>query len=264
MLKKEDEVDLSSLELFLSSKIYAFLYRCGVIQSFDRVFFLYCIFFTLTVTGAFVLDEFSLSVTVFSIVFAFLPTLLVLLIIDHRWKKRFRETFPEAIDIVVQSLKAAQPIKNSLMIARDLVSSPLRDEMTLIINEMDLGSPLTFIMRRASKRIGMEEFSFFSSSLVIQEQTGSSLADTLARLSEIVRSRTLMRLKIQSLSAELRMSAYILLTLIIFLLTFMSFQFRTNFEFFLFDSTGQMMGIVCLLMLITGFSIILKASRIKL
>ena len=263
MFKTNETIDFSSLQSPSSQKMYSFFYRAGVMNNFDQTFFLYSVFFAIIVTGSYMLNEFSALTTIFSLLLAFIPTFFILLILNNRWKKRFQETFPDGLDIIVQSLRAAQPLSSSLLIARDLVNSPLKEEMTLITNEMDLGTPISLIMRRASQKIGMEEFTFFTSALVIQEQTGSSLSDTLSRLSEIIRSRLLMRLKIQALSAEARVSAYIMIFLILAMFTFLSFTLRKNIYFLFFDPTGQIMGIIAIFMLIIGFSIVLKLSRIK-
>lgn len=72
------------------------------------------------------------------------------------------------------------------------------------------GQPLEQVLWEAAKRLQTPEFNFFVISLSIQRETGGNLGETLGNLSDIIRRRRQMRLKIKSMSSEAKSSDIIL------------------------------------------------------
>src|SRR3546814_13606323 len=64
-------------------------------------------------------------------------------------------------------------------------------------------------LQETADRLGTPEFQFFVITLAIQRETGGNLAETLANLSDVLRKRSQMRLKIKAMSSESKASAYI-------------------------------------------------------
>ena len=136
--------------------------------------------------------------------------LVALLFLRKRRKQKFAAQFPEAIDIIVRSLRAGHPVPIAVgMVAREL-PDPVGSEFGLIADEITYGSDLETAMRNMLYRVGQEDLPLFVTSVAIQATTGGNLSQILDNLSKVIRERFKMRRKIKGLSAEGRAGAWIL------------------------------------------------------
>jgi tight adherence protein B len=140
-------------------------------------------------------------------------TLLPLLVLRY-WRgqrhKKFAEQFPEAIDVIVRSLRAGHPVPIAIaMVAREM-ADPAGGEFGMAADEITYGADLESAMRNMMLRVGQEDLPLFITSVSIQASTGGNLSQILDNLSKVIRERFKMRRKIRGLSAEGRASAMIL------------------------------------------------------
>jgi tight adherence protein B len=127
-----------------------------------------------------------------------------------RRQNQFINRFPEAIDVITRGLRAGLPIAESIINAKTEVPEPISGIFGEISDEMSLGVNLEEALAKAAGRLDVPEVKFFAVCLAVQRETGGNLAETLANLSEILRKRRQMKLKIKAMSSEARASAYIL------------------------------------------------------
>lgn len=123
---------------------------------------------------------------------------------------RFTQLFPEAIDLMVRGLKSGLPITEIIVNVGQEMAEPVGVEFRTIGDAVRLGKTLEEALWEAVDRLDTQEFKFFVISLAIQRETGGNLAETLANLSDILRKRLQMKLKVKAMSSEARASAYIL------------------------------------------------------
>jgi len=136
--------------------------------------------------------------------------ILVLKYLRKRRREAFAGQFPEAIDIIVRSLRAGHPVPVAIsMVAREM-PDPVGTEFGLASDEITYGSDLETAMRNMMQRVGQEDLPLFVTSVAIQSSTGGNLSQILENLSKVIRDRFKMRRKIKGLSAEGRTSAWIL------------------------------------------------------
>jgi tight adherence protein B len=135
---------------------------------------------------------------------------LIVGFIANRRRRRFVGIFPDAIDLMVRGLKSGLPVSESMSTAGREIASPVGDEFQRMMDNVRFGRSLNEVLWESARRIEAAEFNFFVICLSIQQETGGNLAETLANLSDIVRRRRQMRLKISALSGEAKASAYIL------------------------------------------------------
>ncbi len=133
-----------------------------------------------------------------------------LLLLRNRRRGRFTEQFPEAIDIIVRSLRAGHPVPVSIKMAAREMPDPIGSEFGMIEDEITYGLDLETAVRHLHDRVGQEDLPLFIASVAIQMSSGGKLTEILENLSEVVRLRAKMRRKIKALSAEGRISAIIL------------------------------------------------------
>lgn len=133
---------------------------------------------------------------------------------------QFTARFPDAIDLMVRGLRSGLPISETLGIVADEIPGPIGEEFRTVADKMKIGRTMEAALQETADRLGTPEFQFFVITLAIQRETGGNLAETLANLSEVLRKRAQMKLKIKAMSSESKASAWIVgsLPFIVFIL----------------------------------------------
>lgn len=124
-------------------------------------------------------------------------------------QKKFGEQLADAIDVIVRGVKSGLPLNQCLRIIATESSEPLRGEFQALCDSQALGVPLDQSLQRMYERMPLPEINFFTIVLSIQQKTGGNLSESLGNLSAVLRSRKLMKEKINALSAEAKASAMI-------------------------------------------------------
>lgn len=180
----------------------------------------------------------------YAIVGAIAPRLYV----SHRRKKRllaFEAEFPNAIDIIVRGVRAGLPLVDCLKIIAAEAQDPVRSEFRVIIEDQAVGLPLDQAVERLAMRIPTPEANFFAIVIAIQSRSGGNLSEALSNLSNVLRERQKMKLKIKAVSSEARASAMIIGSMP-FGVAGMVYITSPNYIRVLFvDPTGQMILMVC-------------------
>lgn len=134
--------------------------------------------------------------------------------------REFLKLFPDAIDLIVRGLRSGLPVSESLVVVAQELSDPVGSTFTNISNTMKLGVPLEKALQEMARKLDLTEFNFFTTSIILQRETGGNLAEILNNLSEVLRSRFIMRMKIKAMSSEARASAIIIgsLPFVVFIL----------------------------------------------
>lgn len=152
---------------------------------------------------------------------------LVLKILRNRRQKAFGAQFPDAMDIIVRSLRAGHPVPVAIgMVAREM-PDPIGSEFGIVGDEITYGAELESAMRGLYYRVGTDDLPLFVTAVVIQTSTGGNLGEILKNLSGVVRLRFKMRRKIRALAAEGRASALILSSLPILMFAVIQFMVPT-------------------------------------
>jgi tight adherence protein B len=134
----------------------------------------------------------------------------VLRVLRSRRQRKFGAQFPDALDIIVRSLRAGHPVPIAIsMVAREM-ADPIGTEFGIVSDEITYGADLETAMRNLYFRIGSDDLPLFVTAVAIQGSTGGNLGEILENLSAVIRLRFKMRRKIRALAAEGRASAMIL------------------------------------------------------
>jgi tight adherence protein B len=127
-----------------------------------------------------------------------------------RRQAKFGEQFPEAMDIIVRSLRAGHPVPVAIaMVAREL-PDPIGTEFGIAADEVTYGADVETAMRNLYFRVGQEDLPLFVTAVSIQGSTGGNLSEILENLSAVIRLRFKMRRKIKALASEGKFSAVFL------------------------------------------------------
>ncbi|MEO7654944.1 MAG: type II secretion system F family protein [Sphingomicrobium sp.] len=136
---------------------------------------------------------------------------------------KFNSNFPDAIDLMVRGLRSGLPITETLGIVSGEITGPVGVEFRAVADKMKIGRTMEAALQETADRLGTAEFQFFVITLAIQRETGGNLAETLSNLSDVLRKRAQMKLKIRAMSSESKASAYIVgsLPFIVFTLVYL-------------------------------------------
>lgn len=167
--------------------------------------------FALAVFGVMLVQGFSAVVS--GAVMLFCGTILpifVLKMLRGRRHKKFGMQFPDAIDVIVRSLKAGHPVPIAIQMVGREMPDPVGSEFGMVSDEITYGADLETALRNMYFRVGQEDLPLFVTAVAIQGSTGGNLSEILGSLSGVIRLRFKMRRKIKALAAEGRFSAMIL------------------------------------------------------
>jgi tight adherence protein B len=183
--------------------------------------------------------------------------------LGSRRSNRFLSLFPDAIDLIVRGLKSGLPVTESIATVGREIAEPLGSEFRAISDGIRFGRPMDELLWETARRLQSQEFNFFVISLAIQQETGGNLAETLANLSDILRRRRQMRLKVKALSSEAKASAMILGCLPFVMYTIISFINPGYEDALLTDPRGNVMLGFAIGSLTLGCGIMAKMIRFE-
>lgn len=156
-----------------------------------------------------------------------------LIVINHlaeRRRKRMEQQFPVALDIFVRALRSGHPIAAAIDLLTQEMDDPIGSEFGLVADEVSYGAELTDAIEDMADRWDLEDIRMFVVSLSVQLETGGNLAEILENLSDVIRARASLYLKVRALSSEGRMTGWILTVLPVFTMVSM---FLVNPGFYL-------------------------------
>jgi tight adherence protein B len=192
-----------------------------------------------------------------------LPHLVIGFLIKRR-VKQFTATFAEAIDLIIRGLKSGLPVPESIRTVGEEFKGPVGSEFRLVADRIKLGESMDQALLEASKRINTAEFQFFVISLAVQRETGGNLAETLENLSDILRKRRQMHLKIKAMSSEAKASAIIIGSLP-FIMFVMLRLVNGQYVMGLFnDPRGLMLVGIGFAFLIVGIAVMMKMVKFEI
>lgn len=151
-----------------------------------------------------------------AVLFAIVAPVLVKVVLDLLTSRRQKQ-FAEQLDDTLQLLAGGLRAGHSLLRAIDAVSAdseaPTTEEFTRIINETRLGRDLGDALDDAADRMQSEDFSWVAQAIAIHREVGGNLATVLDQVGQTIRERNQIRRQVDTLSAEGKLSAYILMGL---------------------------------------------------
>jgi tight adherence protein B len=135
---------------------------------------------------------------------------VALLIARKRRHGKFGAQFPDAMDIIVRSLRAGHPVPVAIGLVAQELADPIGTEFGIAADEVTYGADVETAMRNLYFRVGQEDLPLFVTAVAIQGSTGGNLSEILSNLSAVIRQRFKMRRKIRALAAEGKFSALFL------------------------------------------------------
>lgn len=134
---------------------------------------------------------------------------------------RFEEQLPDALQLVIGSLRSGFSLTQSVDAMTHEMEDPLAAEFGRAVGETRLGADIEDALDRVAARMKSRDLTFAIIAMRVQRQVGGNLTDVLATTVATMRERAMLHRQVRALSAEGRLSAYILIALPVCVLLYM-------------------------------------------
>lgn len=142
-----------------------------------------------------------------------LCALAPLLYLRHQRSRRLRHIerqLPEALDLLTRALRAGHTFPIGMQMIAEEMQGPIAAEFRLVHDEVSFGASLEQALTNLSERTPITDLRYFVVSVLIQRESGGNLTEILGNLSRLIRDRLKLLSKVRVLSADGRLSGWII------------------------------------------------------
>lgn len=193
---------------------------------------------------------------------AFVPVVLLL-------RKRaqrivvFEEQLADSLGVMARALKAGHPLSETFNLISEEMQDPIASEFGRVFSDLNFGMPLKAALQSLLVRIPSMSLHSFVTAVLIQNESGGGLAEILENVAEVIRSRFKLQRKIKTVSAEGRMSAWVLAMVPFVLAIMLSLANPDYLPVLLNDPLGQKIILAAFGMMCIGILWIRRIIRIE-
>ena len=133
--------------------------------------------------------------------------------INGKAKKRMallEEQLPDAVELMVRSLRVGHPFSSAIAIVAKEVPDPLGTEMGMISDEAAYGRDMGDTLKQMAERLDMQDMRFLAVAVTIQQTAGGNLAEILDGLAKVIRARFKLFRRVKAITAEAKWSGMFL------------------------------------------------------
>jgi tight adherence protein B len=178
-------------------------------------------------------------------------------------RKAFSAQLPDALSLVASSLSAGHTFLRAVQMMCEESAPPLSEEFGRLVAETRLGYNVTEALERMSGRLQIRDLDMVVQAIRIQQTVGGKLADLFHTLSDVIRARDEVKREVNILTAEGRMSAYVLAGLVPALFLMMRVMNPAYIKP-LYNGTGLIILIGCGVSVVVGVLVILRMVKIDI
>jgi tight adherence protein B len=133
--------------------------------------------------------------------------------VNNKAKKRLamiEEQLPDAVELMVRSLRVGHPFISAINIVAKEVPDPLGSEFGMIADEAAYGRDVSEALKDLAERVDMQDLRFLAVAVTIQQQSGGNLAEVLDGLAKVIRARFKLFRRVKAITAEAKWSGMFL------------------------------------------------------
>lgn len=181
----------------------------------------------------------------------------------RRRRELFVNQLSDCLTTVANSLRAGFSFVQAMDLVSKEMEPPISDEFAHVMRDISYGMVLDEALEDMDKRVNSYDFHLVVTAVLIQREIGGNLAQVLDSISQTITERIRMRREIMTLTAQGRMSSWLVALLPIFIAGAMLLISPTHFDNVLASTIGRIaLGVACV-MAITGFIVVRKIVAIK-
>jgi tight adherence protein B len=249
-------------QLHMARKAERLLAQAGMSLKVSNFFFLSLVAGIVAGYAAMlVLHEAALALLAFT--GAGLLPLVVVLGKRSRRMKLFSEQFPDALDMIVNALRAGFALGGAIQMVAEEAPEPVATEFRILFEEQKLGLDVRQAMLNFADRNASTDAAIFATAVMIQRDTGGNLAEVLEKIAYVIRDRYRILGDVRTFTAQGRLSGFILALLPIFLGITISIISPGYMDHLFEDPLGSVLITVAVVLQVVGFLTIRKIVNFK-
>ncbi len=140
-------------------------------------------------------------------------TRFVFAMFTNRRNAKLLAQFPDALNTIVRCVRVGIPVGEALRTVAADALEPTKTEFTILADKVAIGISVDVALAELAERIKLTEYRFFATALSLQSRSGGNITQTLETLADVIRKRVGLKARGYALTAEARMSSYLLLGL---------------------------------------------------
>lgn len=194
-----------------------------------------------------------------------IPVFARVFVTSRRNKRRhaFADQLVGTLEVICSALRAGHSFPSALDSVAADAQAPTDEEFARIVNAGRLGRDLVDAMHDAAVRMDNQDFAWVADGVAIQRDTGGNLSEVLERVGQTIRERNELAQKVRAISAEGRMSAWVMMGVPPLLGLYLSSMNGAMYRSAFFSGTGFMVLGICAVLYIGGFFWMRKLVTVK-
>jgi len=181
----------------------------------------------------------------------------------NRRRLQFAEQLPDNLQVLASALRAGHSFIGALSVVVDDAPEPARSEFQRVIADEQLGVPLDQALHVVVERMDSRDLEQVALVAALQHETGGNTAEVLERVTDTIRERFELRRTVRTLTAQGRMSRWVLTLLPIFLFLFVNL-INPGYMHILYSSTvGKVLLVLAAISVTIGSLVIKRIVNIK-
>jgi len=169
-----------------------------------------------------------------------------------RRRSAFADQLDDSLQLIASSLRAGHSLLQALASVAREAEQPTSVEFARVLNETRVGRPLNDSLDETAARMESPDFTWVTQAIAINREAGGNLAEVLDGVANTIRERNQIRRQVQALSAEGKLSAYVLMALPFGIAGFLMFSNRPYMAKFAQGLVGFGLIGLCVLLLVIG------------
>ena len=180
-----------------------------------------------------------------------------------RRQRAFDGQLHDAMQAMAGNLRAGHSLLQALASVAEEAPAPLSEEFTRVVNETRVGRDVGVALEETAARMDSKDMTWVAQAIMINRQTGGNLAEVLDQVGATIRERGQIKRQVQALSAEGKLSAYVLMALPFGVGAFIMFTNPAYLHKFVESLLGYGLIALAVILLVVGGLWLRKATTIK-
>ncbi|EON91571.1 Flp pilus assembly protein TadB [Marinobacter lipolyticus SM19] len=176
---------------------------------------------------------------------------------------KIEEQLPDVVDVIIRALRAGHPFIEAIRLVSTEMPSPVKEEFQTTFNEINYGGDVRSALFGLLQRVPSVLIMALITAVLVQRESGGNLAEVLEKIASVIRGRFRFQRRVRTLSAEGRISAWVL-TMTPFVLFVLISLVNPDYMPMLTESTrGGDIILIALVLIVIGVFWIKKILNLK-
>ncbi|QGF24299.1 type II secretion system F family protein [Raineyella fluvialis] len=180
-----------------------------------------------------------------------------------RRRAAFSNQLDEILQTLAANLRAGTSLPQAMQVLAQEADEPAQGEFVRVGNELRVGRPMNSALEAVADRMQSTDFSWVAQAISINREVGGNLADVLDGIAETMRQRGALRRQVDALSAEGKMSGWVLMALPFGMFLLVSLTNPHYFDSLIHDPLGWLMIAAGVVLLVIGGVWLRAATSVK-